>query len=528
MRRVRLLLVLWGLGSFAGPALAGPDPLDLARRIDQRVGATLKANKVAAAPRADDAEFLRRVYLDVTGRIPPASEVYEFLADADPDKRRKVIDKLLASNGYVNNFAATWRVALVPPSSNQQAAFLANQVDAWLREKLREDVPYDVLARDLITLPIGAAPAGQPVRQQSFNARAFYQANEFRPENLASSVSRVFLGVKMECAQCHNHPFAHWTREQFWQQAAFFARIQPQEQNGMVFNGTERDQGSDIAIPGKDRKVSTHFLDGDAVAVPAGDNPRDVFAKWLTAKDNPFFARATANRMWTHFFGTGLVDPVDEMFDDNYPPSHPELLDEMGKAFVESGFDLKFLVRAICNSETYQRTSASTAPGQDDPTLFAKMNLKGMTAEQLFDSLCQATGFRDGQRNVVGQQIVIAGQGTPRAEFLAKFGNAVGKKTETETTILQALAMMNGRFMADVTSVERSRTLAAVVEAPYLSTKERLQTLFVTVLGREMRAEEEAKLMAYVENGGPAKDPNKALADVFWVLLNSSEFSLNH
>lgn len=528
MHHVRLLLVLAGLGVLVTPTLA--DPLDLSRRIDQRIQAVLDANKVRPARRADDAEFLRRVYLDIAGRIPPASEVYEFLASQDPDKRGKVIDKLLGSNGYVNNFAATWRSILIPASTNPQAAFQGGQVENWLREQFREGVPYDVMARDLITLPIGGAPgAGQrPVFQQSTNARAYYLSNEFRPENLASGFSRVFVGVKMECAQCHNHPFAHWTREQFWQQAAFFARIQPVETNGMVFNGTEADTGHEITIPGKDKKVSARFLDGTEAKVGAGDNPRELFASWLTDKNNPYFARATANRMWAQFFGIGLVEPVDEMFDENNTPSHPELLDELGQAFVESGYDLKFLVRAICNSEAYQRTSARTDPAQSDPTLFAHMALKGLTAGQLFDSLCQATGYRDGQGNQFQQQVFVAGQGSPRAEFLAKFGNSVDKKTEVQTSILQALAMMNGRFIADVTSIERSNTLAAVIEAPFLETRDRLQTLFISVLSRPMRPEEEAKLLRYVESGGASRDSRKALADVFWVLLNSSEFSLNH
>ncbi len=527
MQPVRLLLLL---GVLATPALAGPDPFGLTRRIDQGIQAVLAENKVAPAPRADDAEFLRRVYLDITGRIPPASRVSEFLASTDPDKRRKLIDDLLTSNGYVNNFAAAWRVALVPPSSNQQAAFQASQVENWLREKLREDVSYDVIARDLITLPIGGppGPGGRPVFQQSLNARAFYQASEFRPENLAAAFSRVFVGVKMECAQCHDHPFAHWSREQFWQQAAFFVRIQPQEQNGMVFNGTEADTGHEIAIPGRNRKVGPVLLDGPPANLTGDANPRDVYARWLTDRSNPYFGKAAANRMWAHFFGIGLVDPVDEMGDESNKPSHPELLDELGRAFVESGFDLKFLVRAICNSETYQRTSMRFEAGQDEPTLFARMALKGLTAEQFFDSLCQATGYRDNLSNQYQQPIVIAGQGSPRAEFLARFGNSVDRKTETQTTILQALAMMNGRFMTDVTSVERSKTLSAVIDAPFLDTRERLQTLFLAVLARPMRPLEEEKLMRYVSSGGPARDSRKALADVFWVLLNSSEFALNH
>jgi len=528
-----LLLAAFGLGWAAAPAQAGPDPFALAQKIDQRIQAVLDENKAKAAPRAEDAEFLRRAYLDLTGRIPPASEVIEFLADTDPNKRVKLIDRLLGSNGYVNNFAAVWRTALVPPSTNQQSAFLAAQVEAWFREKLREEVPYDVAVRELITLPIGNPnqPQERIRRQpgvQGANLRAYYQANEFRPENLAAGITRVFLGIKMECAQCHNHPFAKWQREQFWQQAAFFVRIQPQEQNGMVFNGTEADKGHEIAIPGLGAKASPKFLDGTPIDLSNDVNPRDVLAKWLTAKDNPYFARAAVNRMWQHFFGLGLVEPVDEMGEES-PPSHPELLEDLARGFIESDYDFKFLIRAIVTSQTYQRSSLRTDASQDEPTLFARMALKGMNGEQLFDSLCQATGFRDGQRGVAMPQVVFPGQNNPRAEFLAKFGNSVDKKTEVQKSILQALAMMNGQFMAGVTSVQNSKSLGAIIDSPtFVDDRDRLQTLFLTVLSRPMRPEEEAKFLRYVEAGGPSNDRRKALADVFWVLLNSAEFSLNH
>jgi hypothetical protein len=529
-----LLLATLGLVGLATPAQAGPDPLTVAAKIDQRIQAVLDANKARPAPVADDAEFLRRVYLDIIGRIPPVSEVHEFLADTDPNKRVKLIEKLLSSNGYVNNFAAAWRVILVPPSPNQQSAFLAAQVESWFREKLREEIPYDVAVRELITLPIGN-PQQPQVRQrfvpgQGPNPRSFYQANEFRPENIAASVSRVFLGVKMECAQCHNHPFAKWSREQFWQQAAFFVRIQPQENNGMVFNGTESDKGLELTIPNPNSEkkvvVTPKFLDGSPIDL-ADANPREVLARWLTAKNNPYFARATVNRLWAHFFGLGLADPVDEMGEEA-TPSHPELLDDLARAFVESDYDFKFLIRAIVNSQTYQRSSIRTDASQDEPSLFARMSLKGMTAEQLFDSLCQATGYRDGQRGAVMPQVVFPGQGSARAEFMAKFSNSVDKKTEVQKSILQALAMMNGQFMAGVTNVQNSKSLAAILDSPFMEDRDRLQTLFLAVLSRPMRPDEEVKFLRYIEAGGPSGDPRQALADVFWVLLNSAEFSLNH
>ena len=202
------------------------------------------------------------------------------------------------------------------------------------------------------------------------------------------------------------------------------------------------------------------------------------------------------------------------------------MLNELADAFVKSNYDLKFLIRAIVNSKTYQLSSGRLVSGQDDPRAFGRMALKGLSGEQLFDSLCQATGFRNSARNA--QVNVFGGIGTPRSEFLTRFDNSVDKKTEYQTSILQALALMNGKLVADVTSLERSQTLHALLDSPFLTNRQRLDTLYLTTLGRPMRPEEESRLVRYVEAGGPTKNPSKALADVFWVLLNSSEFCLNH
>jgi hypothetical protein len=193
---------------------------------------------------------------------------------------------------------------------------------------------------------------------------------------------------------------------------------------------------------------------------------------------------------------------------------------------VRSGCDQKFLIRAITTSRTYQLSSASGATGPDDPRLFARMALKGLTPEQVYDSLATATGYRDGQVAMLpgGFGRVVS----PRAEFLARFANASDKRTEHQTSILQALSLMNGRFVADATSLERSETLAAVLDSPFMDNRQRLDTIFLTVLSRPMRPEEAVRLLQYVEKGGPSGNPRKALADVFWVLLNSSELILNH
>jgi hypothetical protein len=353
---------------------------------------------------------------------------------------------------------------------------------------------------------------------------AFYQANEMKPDNLSAATSRLFLGVKIECAQCHDHPFAHWTRKQFWEYTAFFAGIKPQSLNAGVFTpATDDPRVHEIAMPGTEKKIQARFLDGKKPPWKEGVGTRTVLADWMTARDNPFFARAAANRMWEHFLGIGLVDPVDDFRDEN-PASHPELLDELARQFAANRFDLKYLIRAITASSAYQRSSRQTHATQADFRLFARMAHKGLSPEQIFDSLATATGFRDLDPNA-GR---FGNRGGVRVDFLVKFANPVDRRTEHQTSILQALALMNGRFIADATSLDKSEVLAAVIDSPFMDDRQRLDTLYLAALARPMRPAEVDRLVHYVATGGPSRNSRRALADVFWVLLNSSEFILNH
>jgi len=325
----------------------------------------------------------------------------------------------------------------------------------------------------------------------------------------------------LECAQCHNHPFAKWRREQFWETAAFFAGLSRDTNRfGTTRELTDR---REMAIPGTDRVVQANFLDGSEPRWKYKVGPRVTLAEWVTSADNPFFARAAANRLWAHFFGIGIVDPVDDLGDDKAEPSHPELLDVLAREFAAHKFDLKFLIRAITLSKTYQLTSAYTDPSQEELRLFAKMPVKGMTAEQLFDSVSAATGYREQG----GPQNPFFGANTPRSEFLTKFASQ-DKRTESTTSILQALALMNGKLVADATNAERSVTLAGIADAPFLDTAGKVEALYLGTLSRLPRSQERERFVKYIEDGGAKKDRKQALADVFWALLNSSEFMLNH
>jgi hypothetical protein len=505
------LLALSVLTLALAPALqaADRDVEALAAKIDARIAAAWGAD-VKPAPLADDAEFFRRVHLDLAGRIPSVTEARDFLDDDRPGKRRLWVERILQADpddssyrsAYVDHFANVWRAWLLA-QTNQQAQFQQPALQTWLRQRLKANVGYDRLVRDLLTQPLGNNQGPGP---GPGSAAVFYQANEFKPENVAGSTARLFLGVKIECAQCHNHPFDKWTRTQFWEYAALFTDVVPPGQPGKP-----RPRG-EIKIPGQDKTVRARFLDGKEPQWKDAAGTRSTLADWMTAADNPYFARTAANRLWTWFFGTPLADMGDKP-DEDRPAAHAELLDELARQFVAHKYDMKFLIRAITASQTYQRTSAVTHASHKDPRLFARMPLRGLSPEQLFDSLAEATEYQVGT------------PGNPRAargQFLARF-RGQERTTDYQTSILQALYLMNNEFIADRTSVEKNRTLATLVEQR-TSTARKVESLYVVVLSRKPRPDESERFVRYVEKG----DPKKALADVFWVLLNSPEFILNH
>jgi len=523
-----------GQGRTAPPAAAkGPpakddarsarDALALAARIDQFVAARWEAEKVRPAPLADDAMFLRRVYLDIAGRIPSVAEARAFLTDKRPDRRQRLVDRLLDSPAHVKHSANVWRALLVP-EADFTARFTQPIMEAWLRKQFAANVGYDQLVRELLTAPVGndrglniysGGDAGPtPI--------AFYSNKEYKPENVGAATARLFLGVKLECAQCHNHPFAHWTRQQFWEFAAFFAGFDAQTQMGFVTGLREIKDRREIAISGGSKVVQASFLDGTEPKWKYNVGSRQLLAEWVTSPKNPYFARAGANRLWASFFGTGLVEPVDDLRAEN-PPSHPELLDELASQFAAHQFDFKFLIRAITASRAYQLSSVSSHPTQEDPRLFARMALKGLTPEQLFDSLSLATGFRE---KVPDRRFILERESV-RDQFLNQFASQ-DKRTEFQTSILQSLMLMNGKFMEEVTSPDRSATLASVADSPFLDTRQKIGALFLAALARPPRSNEVERFTRYVKEGGTRGDAKSALGDVFWVLLNSPEFLLNH
>ena len=527
--RVARSIVIVLTVAFSSPGVTTADDVqDLADTIDRRIAARWKSDGVTEAPLADDAEFLRRVSLHLGGSIPTVSVARRFLADQSPRRRRQLVDDLLESPQYITNFSNFWTRVMLPESATDfQALAQRPGFQAWLRQHLGSNTPYDALVYELLTTPLAGERGMTSVMQNpgSLSPIAFFTTKQIKPENLAAATSRMFMGIRIECAQCHNHPYDAWKQEQFWGYAAFFAGIErinrTDDSIGQVKEVFDR---RELTIPDRETVVQATYLDGTQPQWRSRISSRRTLADWLTSKQNPYFAKSTVNRIWGHFFGVGIVDPVDD-FGTNNQPSHPELLDELAAAFAAHQFDLKFLIRGIVASKTYQRSSRKTDPSQNEPQQFARMSVQGLTGEQLFDSIAVAIGYLEPFES---SQPFQFNRATPKIEFLELFAPDNKSPTERQTSILQALALMNGPFTASATSLEQSATLTAIAEFPRMTTTSRIEALYLAALTRTPRPNELNRLVQFVDDGGPSKNQKQALADVFWALLNSSEFLFNH
>lgn len=471
----------------------------LTARIDRFVEARLQERGVAPGAEASEAEFLRRVFLDLAGRIPSVAEARAFFDDAAPDKRARLVDRLLASPEYARNFATVWRKAWLPQAETPTFSELSDGYEAWLREELSRETPYDRMVVRQLTASFRPPRPGRPQP-----ARSFLEASQFKPENLAANTTRAFLGLNLDCAQCHNHPFARWTRDNFWQTAAFFDA----SPTGLVIEGT-------------DRAVTPALLTGEAVKWPDAreeSTGRTVLASWITSRDNPFFARNAVNRLWAHCFGTGLVEPLDDLSEDN-PAGPVELLGELAAGFGRAGFDLKLLIRSMVLSRAYQRTSAGRAEtAEADGGSLARMPVRALSGEQLHNSLLMAAGLPASPAN--------AGVRSDRGRFVALF--RAGRPSLAERSVSQTLTLYNGTLATALTRPETSPILKAVARSPFLDDAARVDTLYLATLSRWPDAAERTPLVAYLAEVSGQPDRERALGNLFWALINSTEFNSNH
>lgn len=483
-------------------------------RIDELIAQRLTAAGYNAALTSTDAEFLRRVSLDLAGAIPRVSAVREFLADEQPDKRTRLIDSLLDSPGHATHLANTWRSFMLPGGLNLEQINNVAGVQNWLRVRFAENLRYDNLVAELLVSSDGG----------EIGPALYYTSLDLAPEKLAASTARIFLGLQIECAQCHDHPFDHWKQRDFWGYAAFFARLRrPEMANGPargLMSLVDLDAG-EVKLPNTEDVVLPKFP--AKAAPPVGDlgTRREQLAIWMASRDNPYLARAGVNRVWWQLFGRGLVEPVDDLSPHN-EPSHPQLLNELAEYFVATGFDLKELYRTLTNTQTYQRTSL----WQDSPAppaeLYVHRSVKTLSAEQLYDSVNRVL-----HRSAPGTGTMASPLFDPaRQAFIAKVQSSGRNFLDYQAGILQALALLNGRDLAEATDPERSPLIGSLA-APFFTADDRLQSLFLATYSRSPTDDEmqacRLQLAKYDQSAA-----GQAYSDILWALLNSAEFALNH
>jgi hypothetical protein len=489
------------------PAAGGPDAAELAAQIDRHVEARLEAEGVPPAEPADDAEFLRRVYLDLHGVVPTAEQATRFLADPDPAKRTRLIDALLASPRYGEYLADVWQGYLISPLADDRRA-RADRLRRWLADRFNTRT-WDRIATELLT-------AAGKIDE---NPAAVYLVEGRLPRtvpDLTDLTSRYFLGVRLSCAQCHDHPFVAWTRPDFWGMAAFFAQVQTPGKSKLVYQVGVRDDPAltldslkEGAPDGFLARPPT-FLGGVQPRTGKGATSRAALAAWMTAPDNPYFARAMANRTWWRLFGRGLVNPADDMHAAN-PPSHPGLLDLLARRFVESGFDLKFLTRAVVTSRAYQRTSRPGGAPEKQAALFGRMSVKVLSAGQLYDSL----------EAVLGPPAPTPGA-DPRQDARHEFTQFFGEAGDPDPTayrrgIPHLLRQLNsGQFTG--------RALAARAARPGRSADDVAGELILAALARRPTADE---LQLFRDHAARVGAVEPAARELVWALVMTSEFSLN-
>ncbi len=481
-------------------------------RIDGLLAERWAAEGIEPATQSDDSEFVRRVHLDLTGVIPRVADVREFLEDERSDKRERLIEQLLASPRYPTHLASTWRQVMIPGGLDVEQLQNVAGVQNWLRRQFAQNMRYDRIVSDFL-VATGGGEAGPAL---------YYTSLELKPEKLAASTSRIFLGLQIECAECHAHPFDHWKQEDFWGYAAFFARLEQSEnRRGPAEVGLiDRDSG-EVTLPDSETIVPPRYPGGTLVSKEASGTRRVQLAIWMASRDNPYLAKAAVNRMWAHLFGRGLIDPVDDIGGHN-PASYPKLFAELTDYFVGSGFDIKELLSTLANTKAYQLSSRL----DHEPyaaELFASMAIKTMTAEQMYDSLQRIAGGRPTEipnflairSNLFDQQ---------RLAFIGKMQMRGSSATEFDAGVLQALTLLNGSDLNAASQSEQSGVLIAL-DSPLFTTEERVETLFLGTLSRQPSEGELQLFVAHVNDSSAQRD---ALGDVLWALLNSAEFALNH
>ena len=501
--------------------------------VDKAVFGNLKELGIPPSPVSDDATFLRRSALDIAGRLPTEEESRAFLTDKSPDKRDRWIDTLLASTDYADFFAAKW-TAVLKNRRDDASDLLSNfAFHAWVRDSLLANKPYDQFVRELLAAT-GTVVGNPPV--------AWYKRVK-EPKNQIEDVAQLFLGVRMQCAQCHHHPFERWSQDDYYSLAAFFSQV------GRKPSAT---RGEDLIFHKRGQATATNIKTGAALKPAAlGDkvpeispdeDPRLKLADWMKSPENPFFARALVNRYWKHFFGRGLIEPEDDIRDSN-PPSNPELLAALEKHFVVSGFDLKDLVRTIARSSAYQLSATPNAHNLGDRQNYSRYYPRRLGAEVMLDAIDVLAGTRTEFANLPPGTRAVAlpdNSYNVSSPFLRVFGRPEGESVcECErvqsSSLAQSLHLINAGDIRGKLAAPAGRAEAlAKSDKP---AEEKIRELYMVAFSREPKPAEMAAAKEYLSEkrttaAGQPIDPQRAarenFQDIVWALINSKEFLFNH
>lgn len=489
--------------------------------IDEHVFAKLKSLGLPPSAVADDATFLRRVSIDIAGRLPTLEESQAFLADSSSDKRAKAIDRLLNSTDYADYFAMKWSSILRNKRRQEGEKPATFAFYDWIRDSLNQNKPYDVFVREVLTSS-GEATTNPPV--------AWYREVKDMSAQVEDT-AQLFLGLRIQCARCHHHPFEKWSQQDYYGFAAFYSQVGRKKGLRQNEERIYHKPGTAQATNPKTQKpVKPTGLGGPALELDENTDPRHALVDWMADSQNPFFAKALVNRYWKHFFGRGLVDPEDDMRVTN-PATNPALLDALAKDFIDHKFDLKHLVRTIANSQVYQLSAEPNDWNRDDKQNFSRYYPKRLNAEVLLDAIDQLAGTNSNFGQIpVGTRAVQLPDNGFNSYFLTVFGkpessSACECERSSEANLAQSLHLLNsGEIQGKLTSGSGRASVLSADKAREHAAK--LRDLYLLAFSREPSPEETAIALAHIQKN--EQDPKRAYEDIVWALINTKEFLFNH
>lgn len=489
--------------------------------VDDFVFAKLKALGLPPSEVCDDATYLRRVTIDIAGRLPTQQESQDFLANNDPNKREILVDRLLASSDYSEYFASKWSAILRNKRRTDIDKKATYSFHDWIRQSLNDNKPYDQFVREVLTAS-GEVGKNPPVAWAREVTDASAQMED---------TAQLFLGLRIQCAKCHHHPFEKWSQQDYYGFQAFYSRVNRKKgyRRGEV-RITHNPGKASAKNPKTGDNVPPTGLGGEPLELDEFDDPRHALVDWMAAKENPFFAKALANRYWKHFFGRGLVDPEDDMRVTN-PATHPKLLNALAQDFIDNGFDLKKLVRTICTSQTYQLAADPNEWNQNDKQNYSRFYPRRLNAEVLLDGIDQVTGSSTRFTGMpTGTRAVELPDNGFTSYFLTVFGrpessSACECERSGEANLAQSLHLLNSsEIQGKLTS--NAGTASQLSKNKDLEAEAKITELYYLAFSREPSKEELA-----IATGHVAKhEDNKKVAyeDIVWALLNTKEFLFNH